>query len=95
MGLLDSIRKMRDSFRESLSEAREESQVAAFKNSKSTDEYVTMTIMGDSELETMTRAGWDLVRQFPRNEHDLLKDIAPAQYLVRRKREDLGQSLGL
>ena len=54
-----------------------------------------MTIMGDGELDKMTRAGWDLVRQVPKNERDLLKDIGPSQYLIRKRRDDLRQNLGL
>lgn len=89
------MRKLRETFRESLEEARHESQMAAYKSSKSTDEYVTMTIMGAGELEKMTRAGWELVRQVPANEHNLLKDITPAEFLVRKGREELRRSLGL
>lgn len=95
MGLVESVRKIREALGQGVREARHERQVAAYESSKQTDEYVTMTIMGAGELERMTRAGWELVREVPPNEHNLLKNIAPAEFLIRRAREELRRSLGL
>lgn len=90
MGLFDSVRKFHREFQADVAEERVKAQINALKKSKPTDEFVTMTIMGDGELEKMTRAGWDLVVKVTASEHTSLNE-----YLVRKRRDELARALGL
>lgn len=89
MRFLDSLRKFYGEFQQSLAEERAKMQVKALTESDPTDEFVTMTISGDGELEKMTRAGWDLVRKTNGDEQAFFNT-----YLARKRRDDLARSPG-
>lgn len=97
MGFFDAFRRFRDEFQADMESSRIRNQIEAFKKSPETDEWVTLTIIGDKELERMMRKGWrdavkiddglpdtELSRAFPMNE-----------YLIRKRRGDLARDLGL
>lgn len=91
MKLFDSIRKLYRDFGEGVDAERTKLQVEAFKKAKLTDEYVTITVVGDVELDKMTRAGWDFVA---RTNADTGAHSLFSEYLMRRRRDDLARSLG-
>ena len=90
MTFFDSVRRFLREFQEGVVEERVKLQVKALKESKLTDEFVTMTIVGDGELEKMTRMGWDLVIKITFSEQTLFNE-----YLVRKRRDELARSLGV
>jgi hypothetical protein len=95
MGFLDSVRK----FFQDLSEVdvdemrrveRLKVENEAYLASKPTDEYVTVKIQGDGELNRMAQAGWEVVTKTETSEYTWLN-----RYLLRKKRDELAKSLGI
>lgn len=89
VGILDRVRRFCREWKEGLAEQAKKAQLEAFEESKPTDEFVTMRIMGHRYLETLAREGWDLVTKVNDTEHEF-----PAEYIVRIRRADLARALG-
>lgn len=88
MSFFDALESLRRNWQADLEAARRSIQAEALRESNPSDLFVTMRIMGDSELKEMTRAGWQLVSQDASHKHPFSDE-----YLMRMTRAELTRQL--